>query len=698
MDYTTSIYEDSHGILWVGSMRALGQMDRKSGRMTFYRAAGGPGELSSTWIISIVEDRSGYLWFGTVGAGLNRLDRRTGKFNVYRHDPTDPHSLSHDTVPKLFVDSRGILWAGTEDGLDEFDPVTERFRTYKVSGLSDNRAHDIAEDSEGALWIATRSTGLLRLDPVTRQFTVYRHSQRSGTLSNDQANSVCVDHAGIVWVGTESGLNGFDPVTRNFNSYYKRDGLANSNVSSILEDRRGDLWVSTSNGLSRFNVRGKTFKNYYLSDGIAGDEFYNYASAWKSLDGEMFFTSYAGLTTFFPQDVVDDPYAPPVVITDFKLSGNSVPIGGNSLLKRAISFTDTVTLTHTQNVLSLEFSSLSFTNPEGNRYRYRLEGLETRWNESEGNQRFITYALSPGNYVFRVQGSNSRGAWNEQGASVRLVILPPWWSTWWFRTAELASMLLSLGYAYHLRLRSIERQFNMRLEERVGERTRIARDLHDTLLQSFHGLILRFQTVYDLFPTRPAEARKTLESAIDQAAQAITEGRDAVQGLRSSKVETSDLAVAIRTLGEELAADESNQVPTVFHVDVEGTPRSLHPILRDEVYRIAGEALRNAFRHAQARQIEVEIRYDVRQLRLRVRDAGKGMDPKLLREDGRAGHFGLRGMRERAKLVGGTLTVWSELDSGTEVELSIPASLAYSTPAAPRHIWLSEKLFGKGLR
>jgi ligand-binding sensor domain-containing protein len=266
--------------------------------MTFYRAAGGPGELSSTWIISIVEDRSGYLWFGTVGAGLNRLDRRTGKFKVYRHEPADPHSLSHDTVPKLFVDSRGILWAGTEDGLDEFDPVTERFRTYKVSGLSDNRPHDIAEDSEGALWIATRSTGLLRLDPVTRQFTVYRHSQQSGTLSDDQANSVCVDHAGIVWVGTESGLNGFDPVTRNFNSYYERDGLANGNVSSILEDRRGDLWVSTSNGLSRFNVRGKTFKNYYLSDGIAGNEFYNYASAWKSPDGEMFFTSYAGLTTF----------------------------------------------------------------------------------------------------------------------------------------------------------------------------------------------------------------------------------------------------------------------------------------------------------------------------------------------------------------------------------------------------------------
>jgi signal transduction histidine kinase len=208
--------------------------------------------------------------------------------------------------------------------------------------------------------------------------------------------------------------------------------------------------------------------------------------------------------------------------------------------------------------------------------------------------------------------------------------------------------------------------------------------------------LLRFQTAYNLLPTRPDEAQKTLGSAIDQAAEAITEGRDAIQELRSSTVETNDLAVAIRTLGEELAADETNPNSAVFQVDVEGTPRNLHPILRDEVYRIAGEALRNAFRHAQAHQIEVEIRYDERQLRLRVRDDGKGVDPQVLGGDGRAGHYGLHGMRERAKLVGGKLTVWSELDSGTEVELSIPASIAYATSPARRRSWLSEWLSGKG--
>ena len=222
----------------------------------------------------------------------------------------------------------------------------------------------------------------------------------------------------------------------------------------------------------------------------------------------------------------------------------------------------------------------------------------------------------------------------------------------------------------------------MTLDARVAERTRIARDLHDTLLQSFHGLLLRFQTAFNLLPDRAAESKQVLGSAIDQAAQAITEGRDAVQGLRSSATTTNDLADSIRALGEELAGDGSAG-PTL-RVEVQGASRALHPIVRDEVFRIAGEALRNAFRHAAARQIEIELRYDERQLRLRVRDDGKGIDQKLLHTEGREGHFGLRGMRERAKLAGGKLTVWSGVDTGTEVELSIPAPHAYISSSSSR--------------
>jgi signal transduction histidine kinase len=287
-----------------------------------------------------------------------------------------------------------------------------------------------------------------------------------------------------------------------------------------------------------------------------------------------------------------------------------------------------------------------------------------------------------------------------EGAGVIAVAItkgrPVFWQTWWFRLSSAVAFALAVAAFFRLRMLQLTRQMNLRFEERLAERTRIARDLHDTLLQSFHGLLLRFQAATNLLPGRPEEARKTLESAIDQAAQAITEGRDAVQGLRSSTVVTNDLASAISTLGQELASGETNPDAAEFHVEVEGTPRNLHPILRDEVYRIAGEALRNAFKHAQAQRVEVEIRYDERHLRLRVRDDGKGIDAKHLNEDGQPGHYGLRGMRERAKLLGGKLAVWSERDSGTEVELSIPASRSYETFPARRRWWLAEKFSEKG--
>jgi len=263
------------------------------------------------------------------------------------------------------------------------------------------------------------------------------------------------------------------------------------------------------------------------------------------------------------------------------------------------------------------------------------------------------------------------------------------WDQYKWRILGVVALFLGLLWGlYQLRLRQMARQFNTGLEARLNERTRIARELHDTLLQSFQGLLMRFQAVSNELA---AEPKQELDDAIARAARAITEGRDAVQGLRSSAVESNDLAAALGTLGKELAAADSR--PPEFTMQVEGAQRDLRPILRDEVYFLAGEALRNAFRHADARRIEVEIRYEERQLRLRVRDDGKGIDANLLVDSGRAGHFGLRGMRERAKQVGGKLTVWSELESGTEVELSIPAAHAYARFRAPRRRWWHTEKF-----
>jgi signal transduction histidine kinase len=277
-------------------------------------------------------------------------------------------------------------------------------------------------------------------------------------------------------------------------------------------------------------------------------------------------------------------------------------------------------------------------------------------------------------------------------------IAPAYWQTNWFLALSVIALLALLWSAYWLRMRHLQQQFNRVIETRVAERTRIARDLHDTLLQSFHGLLLRLQAASELLSTRPAEAKQTLDRAIDQAAQAITEGREAVQGLRASVVESNDLAVAIRTFGEELASEQVGDGSVVLRVVVEGTPRALLPIQRDEIYRLGCEALRNAFKHASAKQIEVELRYDERQLRLRVRDDGKGIDPQFLTEQGRAGHYGLQGIRECAKLMDGKLIVWSAPDSGGEVELSVPAARAYPTSASTWRSWFGKKFSGESVQ
>ena len=399
----------------------------------------------------------------------------------------------------------------------------------------------------------------------------------------------------------------------------------------------------------------------------------------RSRDGTLWFVTGDRVQVVDPRHLPFNDLPPPVHIEKIAADGKEYdPVRGPlpSLVRN----------------LTIDYTAVSLVAPEKVHFKYRLEGQDQDWREVV-NDREVQYSnLPPKHYHFLVKACNNSGVWNEEGAALDFVIPPAWYQTYWFGALCVAAFLALLWALYQYRLLQVARQFQVTLDTRVVERTRIARDLHDTLLQSLHGILLYFQTGINLLPERPDEARKRLEEAMHRAKRAIVEGREAIQGLRSSAVETNDLAMAMRTLGEELAV---NTGFTAFQVRVDGAPRDLHPILRDEVYRITGEGIRNAFRHADAKQIEVEIQYDDRRLRVRVRDDGKGIDPKLLSDGDREGHFGLRGMRERAKLIGGKLTVGSELGAGTEVELSIPATRAY-TPAADRQqMSLTKKVLAK---
>ena len=694
-----AIYQEPNGVLWIGFFpRALDRLDPRTGQITHYFPKPGDQNALSegTNVDGIYKDAAGYLWVAGGGCGLDRFDERTGRFKHYRHRANDPHSLISDNVLGIYKDRKGEMWVPQQYGISRFDPATDGFANYQID--PDNPASlanwvtAMYQDHLGTRWLATFGGALVRFDDEKRSFVTYppdSHDPRK--LNGGGLTSIHEDATGTLWVGSFDGLYRFNREDGTFTRYTESQGLPSSTIRCIREDSVGRLWLTTQKGVSRFDPHKETFRNYDVSDGLQSNEFSD--GCYQGRGGELFFGGSNGFNAFFPESVGDNPFVPPVAITSFKIFNKPVPIGAQSVLKKAVPYVDSLTLSYRDNIFSFEFAALSYANSQKNRYRYKLEGLEPGWNEVGSKQRLATYTnLDPGRYVFRVQGSNGDGVWNEEGVSLPIVITPPWWETNWFRIACTGAFLALLWAAYQWRVRQLHHDFDTTLEARVGERTRIARDLHDTLLQSFHGLLLRFQTVLVLLPERPVEAKEKLESAIDQAAGAITEGRDAVQGLRASTVERNDLALALRTLGEELENDSSNHRPAAFRVSVEGEPRELHPILRDEIYKIAAEALRNAFHHAQAKQVEVEIRYNDEQFRLRVRDDGKGIDSAVLSSHGLEGHYGLRGMRERATLIKGKLGVWSEVASGTEVELRVPANTAYT--ADRKRSWVLRKFDG----
>jgi signal transduction histidine kinase len=321
---------------------------------------------------------------------------------------------------------------------------------------------------------------------------------------------------------------------------------------------------------------------------------------------------------------------------------------------------------------------LSLAAPERVRFRYFLEGFDRAWSEPVANREAVYTNLNAGRYRFRLVACNSDGMWNGAESSIQFEIEPVFWKTWWFGLSSVTVFLGLLWTLHQIRLRRLQHQFNVGLEARVDERTRIARELHDTLLQSLHGLMFQYQAARNMLPQRTGEAIQTLDSAISATEQAIAESRSAIHDLRTDAVRNGDLVESLRNAAQELADSKRLDSPAPeFQMIVEGERKPLPQVVHDEVYRIAHELLRNAFQHAHADRIEVEIRYNEQSLRLRIRDNGNGIDPKVLKEGGSSGHWGLRGVRERVRQIGAQLDFWSEAGAGTEVQLSVPAAVAY---------------------
>jgi signal transduction histidine kinase/ligand-binding sensor domain-containing protein len=657
-----SVLAAQDGSVWAGGDVAL-EAIHQDGVSSLQAGRGLPGNQ----VTSLLEDHMGRLW---VGVDKTLSIYQTGRFSRIDRPDGSPIGL----VAGMTEDVDNNIWVETIG-----PPRTLiRIRDLKVQEAFPvpqmPAARKVAADPGGGIWLGLKNGDLARYQHGKTQIFPFKQGE------NSTVDQLMVSSDGSVLGATPLGLVGWKEGKQQ--TLTTRNGLPCNAVNALIEDGQRNLWLYMQCGLVEiagaevqrwwrqpdFTLHLRTFDAF---DGVqpGGAPF---GGAARSPDGRLWFANGIALQMIDPNHLTGNALPPPVrveeVVADRK---NYSPHKG-------------LRLPPLTRDLEIDYTALSFVVPQKVRFRYKLEGRDAAWQEPETRRQAFYTDLGPGKYRFRVIACNNDALWNEAGAFLDFSIAPAYYQTAWFRTSCAVPFVLLLWALYQLRLHRLARQFNMTLEARVNERTRIARELHDTLLQSFQGLLLRFQTAINLLPERPLEAKQRLEGAIDHAAQAITEGRDAVHELRSSTVVAIDLGVAISTLGQDLAADATTADSAVFRMAVEGTPRNLHPILRDEVYRIAGEALRNAFRHAQARQIEVEIRYDERQLRLRVRDDGKGIEPGILGEHPRPGHFGLHGMRERAKIVGGRFDVWSELDSGTEVELTIPAARAYVKPPASR--------------
>ncbi len=433
--------------------------------------------LVSNYLSCVLADRDGIIWIGTIGAGLNRFDPGNGTFSLLRFDPGNPSGISSNFI-RTMTQSRGdagYIWLGTlGGGLNRMDPKTGNCIRYSLhiegdpDSMRGNGIRALIEDRDGILWIGTHGGGLYRFDPETAAFKrFFNRKDDPATLTIDYIGCLHEDHEGNLWIGTlGGGLNMMDRKTGKFSSYRNTEGLPNDVVYGILEDERGHLWISTNNGISKFDADTRSFHNFCVQDGLQSNEF-NGGACLRASDGRMYFGGVKGFSAFYPEEVKSNPYMPPVVITDFQLFNKPVPIqpGPGSLLPQHISYVKEIRLSHKYNVISFEFAALNYSIPDKNRYSYKLEGFDESWVFTGSRKRFAYYTnLDPGTYVFRVRGSNNDGIWNDEGASLTIVVEPPFWKTWWFQLLGLLVILTLSVWAYKNRTRELSQRTRLQTE------------------------------------------------------------------------------------------------------------------------------------------------------------------------------------------------------------------------------------------
>ncbi len=691
----TSILSTSPNNIWVGTygggINILTRTSESGHTFSYRYITKDNSNLQSNFITTLYKDQVGNIWVGTHGAGIALAELHEAEkvhFHHFIHNPLKNNSITGNFVNAIYEDQYGQIWIGTNSGLNQFDRLTNRFTRYQhnstiPASLSDNEVWVIAEDTYNngsALWVGTKNGGLNKFNRPKNNFIhFYTDIENPHSLNSPSILSIYEDAFKRLWIGTYGGgLNLFDHESENFTYFTERDGLANNLIFAILEDNQHHLWLSTNKGLSMFMVEEKRFRNFDISDGLQTNEFKLGAAA-KIAKGELWFGSVNGITFFQPDSIANNPHPPKIQFLHLTIMGKDKT---SRLLEAALK-QKSLYLNYTDDIVSIEVSALDFNNPSKNRYAYKLEGLHQDW-INNGNRRYFNFINLPtGNYRLWVSGSNNDGLWNRQGVYVDIVVMPPFWQTWWFISITvillLAAAWLVANWRIKQRLQHLLEIEQIRLQENEKVRAKAAHDFHDELGHKLTKIALFSEIIKRQMPNAAPEINEYLQR-IQDTSKSLTSGmRDFVWTLDPNKDSLYEVLIRLKDFGDELFDK------TGISFSVSGLTESFQTIrmstdMRRHITLIFKEAMNNSLKHSGAKNILLSVKTLNDLLIIELIDDGKGIEGLLgseatipngqpLPTDFRGN--GLRNMVLRAQKIQANICLFPHQPNGSIVKLTI---------------------------